>query len=96
MASSAAGNRPSPMNETDEGGVARRLSFLDRYLTLWIFAAMGLGIVLGMVAPGVNAAIEELSVGTTSIPIGVGPGPHGRRGGREGGPPSVVPRVGVV
>ncbi|MBL9021667.1 MAG: ACR3 family arsenite efflux transporter [Myxococcales bacterium] len=53
-------------------GVARRLSFLDRYLTLWIFTAMGVGILLGTFAPGVTQAIESLSVGTTSIPIAVG------------------------
>lgn len=55
-----------------EGGVARRLSFLDRYLTLWIFAAMGLGVALGYTAPGFTAALSRLSVGTTSIPIAVG------------------------
>ncbi len=53
-------------------GVARGLSFLDRYLTLWIFAAMGLGVALGFFAPGVPKALDALSVGTTSIPIAVG------------------------
>jgi len=53
-------------------GVARRLSLLDRYLTVWIFAAMALGVGLGAVAPGVVGGIEGLSVGTTSIPIAVG------------------------
>jgi ACR3 family arsenite transporter len=52
--------------------LARKLSFLDRYLTLWIFLAMGVGIVLGYAAPGVNAALGRMSVGTTSIPIAVG------------------------
>ena len=52
--------------------VARKLSFLDRYLTLWIFAAMGLGILLGFVAPGFTGALGRMSVGTTSIPIAVG------------------------
>lgn len=52
--------------------VARKLSFLDRYLTLWIFVAMAVGIGLGALAPGVPAAVERLSVGTTSIPIAVG------------------------
>lgn len=50
-------------------GVARRLSFLDRYLTVWIFLAMGLGVALGSLAPGVTTALDRLSVGTTSIPI---------------------------
>jgi ACR3 family arsenite transporter len=53
-------------------GVARRLSFLDRYLTLWIFAAMGAGIALGFLWPGVVPMLDRLSVGTTSIPIAVG------------------------
>ncbi|MBX7195205.1 MAG: ACR3 family arsenite efflux transporter [Sandaracinaceae bacterium] len=49
-----------------------RLSFLDRYLTLWIFAAMALGIALGRFAPGFTRALESMSVGTTSIPIAIG------------------------
>jgi len=52
--------------------VTGRLTFLDRYLTLWIFAAMGVGVALGSLAPGVPAALNRLSVGTTSIPIAVG------------------------
>src|SRR5690349_11864569 len=58
--------------QTNDGGVAGKLSFLDRYLTVWIFAAMGLGITLGFVAPGFTAALERMSVGTTSIPIAIG------------------------
>lgn len=50
----------------------RTLSFLDRYLTVWIFAAMGVGVTVGYAAPGVATAIDRLSVGTTSIPIAVG------------------------
>jgi ACR3 family arsenite transporter len=50
----------------------RTLSFLDRYLTVWIFAAMGVGVTVGYAAPGVATAIDRLSVGTTSIPIAIG------------------------
>jgi arsenite transporter len=51
---------------------ARRLKLLDRYLTVWIFAAMAGGIVLGVLVPGVVPFLDRLSVGTTSIPIAVG------------------------
>jgi ACR3 family arsenite transporter len=57
---------------TSHPGVAGKLSFLDRYLTLWIFAAMGLGIALGFLAPGFTAALNRMRVGTTSIPIAIG------------------------
>ncbi len=50
----------------------RRLSFLDRYLTLWIFAAMGLGVALGYLVPSFASALDAMSIGTTSIPIAVG------------------------
>jgi len=50
----------------------RRLSFLDRWLTLWIFAAMALGVLLGTLVPGLPAWIDSLSVGTTNIPIAIG------------------------
>jgi arsenite transporter len=58
--------------QTNHVSVAGKLSFLDRYLTLWIFAAMGMGIALGFLAPGFTAALNDMSVGTTSIPIAVG------------------------
>ena len=50
----------------------RRLGFLDRWLTLWIFAAMALGIALGSLVPGLPAALEALSVGGTNLPIAIG------------------------
>jgi len=53
-------------------GARKRLSFLDRYLTLWIFVAMAAGVGLGAVAPSVVEGLDRLSVGTTSIPIAVG------------------------
>ncbi len=52
--------------------LTRRLSFLDRYLTAWIFLAMALGVALGFLAPALTAALERMSVGTTSIPIAAG------------------------
>jgi ACR3 family arsenite transporter len=50
----------------------KKLSFLDRYLTLWIFLAMGLGILLGWAMPSVPNYVESLSQGTTNIPMAIG------------------------
>ncbi|MEM3049819.1 MAG: ACR3 family arsenite efflux transporter [Thermoplasmata archaeon] len=50
----------------------KKLSFLNKYLTLWIFLAIFLGIGLGAAVPGVAEGLNELSVGTTSIPIAIG------------------------
>jgi ACR3 family arsenite transporter len=52
--------------------VTSRLSFLDRYLTAWIFAAMVLGVVSGWLVPGVVPLLNKFNLGTTSIPIAVG------------------------
>lgn len=52
--------------------VSRRLSFLDRYLTLWIFLAMGVGVGVGYSIPGMGGFIDGFQVGTTNIPIAVG------------------------
>jgi ACR3 family arsenite transporter len=53
-------------------GVSKGLDFLSRYLTIWIFAAMFLGIGIGYYAPGITQFILSLQVGTTSIPIAIG------------------------
>ena len=49
-----------------------RLKFLDRYLTLWIFLAMGLGVALGYGIQGFSDGINALSVGTTNVPLAIG------------------------
>ncbi len=52
--------------------ITQKLSFLDRYLTVWIFAAMALGIGLGYFIPGVEGFVNQFQSGTTNIPIAIG------------------------
>ncbi len=61
MSDAATAARPRP-----------RLGALDRFLTVWIFAAMALGVALGRLFPGLPAALDSLSVGTTNLPIALG------------------------
>ena len=52
--------------------LTKKLSFLDRYLTLWIFLAMGAGLLAGRLLPGLPRALTAWSFGTTSVPIAIG------------------------
>jgi ACR3 family arsenite transporter len=55
-----------------DGPVVARLSLVDRFLPVWILAAMALGLVLGRVAPGLGGALDTVTVGSVSLPIAVG------------------------
>lgn len=61
-----------PQRITEAQAPAKKLSFLDRYLTLWIFAAMAIGVGLGYLVPGTADFISQFQVGTTNIPIAIG------------------------
>ena len=52
--------------------IKKKLSFLDSYLTLWIFMAMAIGVAIGYFIPSFSKLIDSYSTGTTNIPIAIG------------------------
>lgn len=59
-------------NQSEQAPAKKQLSFLDRYLTLWIFIAMIVGVGMGYFLPGINDLLTSFQVGTTSVPIAIG------------------------
>lgn len=64
--------RPTSSVQGADAPVLRRLSTLDRYLPLWIFAAMALGLMLGRAIPRIGAALDQVTIAGVSVPIGIG------------------------
>lgn len=62
----------TPAAATAQPGVVRGLSLLDRFLPVWIIAAMAVGLGLGRAVPGLNGALSKIAIGGTSLPIAVG------------------------
>ena len=58
--------------DQNAGAMIRNLSFIDRYLTVWIFLAMSLGISLGYLVPEVEEFVNLFQIGTTNLPIAIG------------------------
>ncbi|MEW1654477.1 ACR3 family arsenite efflux transporter [Streptomyces sp. NPDC093707] len=62
----------APAKTTEESSVVAKLSTLDRFLAVWILIAMGVGLGLGRVIPGLNDALAKVEIGGISLPIGIG------------------------
>lgn len=61
-----------PAPATTSGAVLEEMSFLDRWLPAWILLAMGAGLLLGALVPGLNEALDAVTIGQVSVPIAVG------------------------
>jgi hypothetical protein len=90
---------PTPTIDPVPQELTRRLSFLDRYLTLWIFLAMAVGIATGFLWPDLEAFLTRFQVGTTSIPPPSGSShdvPAARQGSLRGARRGVQVFAGVL
>ncbi|MFB7946113.1 ACR3 family arsenite efflux transporter [Kitasatospora phosalacinea] len=63
---------PAPDTRAEAASVAGKLSFVDRYLAVWILVAMAVGLGLGRLVPGLNDALAKVAVGGISLPIALG------------------------